>query len=165
MNAYTMRNAGAVIHSHSKEAVIATLLTEGREFKISHAEMIKGLKKDSTGINYRYDETLVVPIVENTPEERELKDAMAQAMEDYPDTCAVLVRRHGVYVWGKTWEQAKTMTECYDYLFALHNSMRSHGIDPTSAPKFFPGAYTSRVHEMAIDGEESLGNEAMNGNK
>ena len=26
-----------------------------------------------TGVNYRYDEELVVPIVENTPEERDLK--------------------------------------------------------------------------------------------
>ena len=24
---------------------------------------------------------------------------MAKAMEDYPDSCAVLVRRHGIYVW------------------------------------------------------------------
>ena len=29
-----------------------------------------------------------------------LQEAMARAMKDYPDSCAVLVRRHGVYVWG-----------------------------------------------------------------
>ena len=37
------------------------------------------------------------------------QEAMARAMEDYPDTCAVLVRRHGVYVWGDNWQKAKTM--------------------------------------------------------
>lgn len=56
-----------------------------------------------------FDDTLVVPIVENTPEEEDLKERMAQAMEEYPDSCAVLVRRHGVYVWGESWEKAKTM--------------------------------------------------------
>lgn len=57
----------------------------------------------------RYDETLVVPIIENTPEEKDLKERMARAMEEYPESCAVLVRRHGVYVWGDSWEKAKTM--------------------------------------------------------
>lgn len=60
-------------------------------------------------IFFRYDDMLVVPIVENTPEEKDLKERMAHAMNTYPDTCAVLVRRHGVYVWGETWEKAKTM--------------------------------------------------------
>lgn len=59
---------------------------------------------------HRYDDSLVVPIVENTPEEKDLKDRMARAMEEYPDSCAVLVRRHGVYVWGESWEKAKTMS-------------------------------------------------------
>ncbi|XP_021567173.1 methylthioribulose-1-phosphate dehydratase [Carlito syrichta] len=134
MNAYTMRGAGAVIHTHSKAAVLATLLFPGREFKITHQEMIKGIRKCTSGGHYRYDDMLVVPIVENTPEERDLKARMARAMDEYPDSCAVLVRRHGVYVWGETWEKAKTMCECYDYLFDVAVSMRKVGLDPTQLP-------------------------------
>ncbi len=37
------------------------------------------------------------------------QESMAQVMMQYPETCAVLVRRHGVYVWGDTWQQAKSM--------------------------------------------------------
>lgn len=82
----------------------------------------------------RYDDVLVVPIIENTPFERDLTDRMAQAMKDYPDTNAVLVRRHGVYVWGKTWQQAKTMAECYHYLFEVAVEMKKLGLDPTLPP-------------------------------
>ncbi|XP_070085369.1 methylthioribulose-1-phosphate dehydratase isoform X3 [Equus przewalskii] len=134
MNAYTMRGAGAVIHTHSKAAVLATLLFPGREFKITHQEMIKGIRKCTSGGYYRYDDMLVVPIVENTPEEKDLKERMARAMNEYPDSCAVLVRRHGVYVWGETWEKAKTMCECYDYLFDIAVSMKKVGLDPTQLP-------------------------------
>ena len=41
----------------------------------------------------------------------------------------MLVRRHGVYVWGKDWIQAKTQAECYDYLFEAALRMTSLGID------------------------------------
>ncbi|XP_041337056.1 methylthioribulose-1-phosphate dehydratase isoform X1 [Pyrgilauda ruficollis] len=134
MNAYTMRGAGAVIHTHSKAAVMATLLYPGSEFSITHQEMIKGIQKCTSGGYYRYDDTLVVPIIENTPEEKDLKERMARAMEKYPDSCAVLVRRHGVYVWGETWEKAKTMCECYDYLFDIAVQMKQHGLDPSKHP-------------------------------
>ncbi|KAI8780782.1 methylthioribulose-1-phosphate dehydratase [Biomphalaria glabrata] len=144
MNAYTMRNAGSVIHTHSKSAVLATLIYPGKEFRITHQEMIKGIKKCSSGEYYRYDEELVVPIVENTPFERDLKAAMAEAMEDYPETCAVLVRRHGVYVWGETWEKAKTMCECYDYLFDMAVQMKSLGLNATDIPTLPIGAYVSK---------------------
>ena len=66
-------DAGAVIHSHSKHVVYATLLYPGREFRVSNLEMIKGIRKDTTGKYYRYDEELVIPIIENTPEERDLE--------------------------------------------------------------------------------------------
>lgn len=96
MCAYTARNAGAVIHTHSKSAVMATLLFPGKEFKCTHLEMIKGIKDQKLGRNLRYDEELVVPIIENTPFEEDLKDRLAEVIVEYPSTCAVLVRRHGV---------------------------------------------------------------------
>ena len=43
MCAYTARGAGAVIHTHSKCAVMVTLLWPGNEFRVTHQEMIKGL--------------------------------------------------------------------------------------------------------------------------
>ncbi len=111
--AFHLRDAGAVIHSHSMSAVLSTLLQGGnqKEFRIKEVEMIKGIR----GHGF-YDE-LVVPIIENTALEHELKDSMEAIVKQYPNTFAVLVRRHGVYIWGKDWMEAKTHAECYHYLF------------------------------------------------
>ena len=49
MNAYNMRDAGAVMHSHSQNVVLASMIM-GSEFKCSHIEMIKGIKKGNTGV-------------------------------------------------------------------------------------------------------------------
>lgn len=59
---------------------------------------------------------------------------MAVAMREYPDSNAVLVRRHGVYVWGETWQKAKTMCECYDYLFEFAVKMKLAGMDFSAEP-------------------------------
>ncbi len=82
----------------------------------------------------RYDDELVIPIIDNTPFEEDLTDSMAQAMVKFPDSCAVLVRRHGIYVWGNSWEQAKTMCECFDYLFQIYLKMVQFGLNPSVAP-------------------------------
>nr|CAG4648224.1 EOG090X0D1G [Moina brachiata]SVE93251.1 EOG090X0D1G [Moina brachiata] len=127
MCAYTERGAGAVIHTHSKAAVLVTLLC-GAEFRISRQEMIKGIWNAKLGRNYNYDEELVVPVIENTCWESDLESYLREAIEKYPETSAVLVRRHGIYVWGKTWEQTKAMCECYDYLMDLAVSMKQLNI-------------------------------------
>lgn len=128
MCAYKARNAGAVIHTHSKSAVLVTLLFP-EEFRISHLEMIKGIQNQQLNRYYRYDEELVVPIIENTCFECDLEESMAVALEKYPQTTAVLVRRHGLYVWGDTWQQAKTQCECYDYLFDIVVQMKHFGVN------------------------------------
>jgi methylthioribulose-1-phosphate dehydratase len=124
--AIRLRGAGAVIHTHSLHAVVASLLFE-REFVISEIEMIKGIE----GMGFH--DRLVIPIIENTARESELTASLEEAILAYPKTQAVLVRRHGVYIWGRTWQRAKTQAECYDYLFRAAAEMVRLGI-PTAAP-------------------------------
>ena len=46
----------------------------------------------------------------------------------------MLVRRHGVYVWGRDWVHAKTQAESYDYLFEAALRMHALGVQPARAP-------------------------------
>ncbi|CAN4102903.1 unnamed protein product [Withania somnifera] len=127
MKAYEMRNAGAVIHSHGMESCLVTMLNPlAKEFRITHMEMIKGIQ----GHGY-YDE-LVVPIIENTAYENELTESLTEAIKAYPKTTAVLVRNHGIYVWGDSWISAKTQSECYHYLFDAAIKLHQLGIDWTT---------------------------------
>lgn len=126
--AYDLRNAGAVLHSHSHNAVLATLLFDDH-FTCTHLEMQKGL----AGVGYH--DTVQVPIIDNTAQEADLADSLTAAIEAADPTChAILVRRHGVYVWGDTWLAAKRHAECYDYLFQAAVEMKRLGIDPATTP-------------------------------
>lgn len=109
--------------THSQWAVLVTLLVErdaasnGSElsdacFEIEKIEQIKGIprgrgKRGMLG----YFDKLTVPIIENTAHEEDLTSSLEVAMDRYPDTYAVLVRRHGVYAWGDDVQKAKTQAE------------------------------------------------------
>jgi methylthioribulose-1-phosphate dehydratase len=107
-NAYDHRNAGACIHTHSQHAVMVTLLWPGKEFKISHQEMIKGMRIGGIGNALSCEcffssfflrayvarltecsssdlDTLTIPIIENTPDEEDLRFDMEKALIEYPD--------------------------------------------------------------------------------
>eukprot|EP00158_Paraphelidium_tribonemae_P005248 Partr_v1_DN27242_c0_g1_i5_m38757 putative Catalyzes the dehydration of methylthioribulose-1- phosphate (MTRu-1-P) into 2,3-diketo-5-methylthiopentyl-1- phosphate (DK-MTP-1-P) len=148
-NCYTLRPlTRACIHTHSINALMVTLLhPDASCVELTHLEMIKGIRIGETGKNLRYNDKLVIPVIENTAEERDLKDRMAEAMKVYPDTNAVLVRRHGVYVWGESWELAKSMAECYDYLFECAVKMHQLGIDPSEIPRNSPYAAVDSERE------------------
>jgi methylthioribulose-1-phosphate dehydratase len=124
MHAYTLRNAGAVLHSHSINAFLASAISDD-VFRVSDMEMIKGIHGMGA-----FD-TLEVPVIDNTPHECDLADTLADAIRAHPKSNAVLVRRHGVYIWGKDWVQAKTQAESYDFLFQAAVRMRELGLDPT----------------------------------
>ncbi|KAK1726190.1 hypothetical protein CaCOL14_002748 [Colletotrichum acutatum] len=135
--AFTRRGAGCCIHTHSHWAVLVTLILEGQAraggndklFEINNIEQIKGFGKgfQKQG-NLGYHDTLRIPVIENTAHEEDLTEFLEEAMDKYPDTYAVLVRRHGVYVWGDNVHKAKTQCESLDYLFQLAVEMKQLGI-------------------------------------
>ncbi|EGV61520.1 Methylthioribulose-1-phosphate dehydratase [Yamadazyma tenuis] len=138
MSCYKLRDAGACIHTHSQNAVMCTLLWEDKvEFKINHIEQIKALprlqvnaatgKVEKVGSLENFD-TLVIPIIENVPHEEDLVDDLEAAINNYPGATAVLVRRHGIYVWGENIWKAKVYNEALDYLLELAIKMKQNGI-------------------------------------
>ncbi|POM67112.1 2,3-diketo-5-methylthio-1-phosphopentane phosphatase [Phytophthora palmivora] len=129
LNAHKLRKAAVVLHSHGITCNLAAALCDGKsEFRISHQEMIKGI----TG--HGYADTLVVPVIDNAPKESALAEPIAHIMEAYPNTSAVLVRRHGLFVWGDSWEAAKRHAECLHYLFEAAIEMRKLNLDYTVPP-------------------------------
>lgn len=128
-------------------AMLATLLDpHSKEFRITHVEMIKGIA------GHGFYSNMVVPIIENTARECELTDRLREAIEAYPTSNAVLVRRHGVYVWGDNWIHAKTQFECYEYLFEAAVRMHHMGINPAEAPAPPPtshGSFSNGIAHMA----------------
>ncbi|GME93405.1 unnamed protein product [[Candida] boidinii] len=133
MSAYTMRNAGACIHTHSQNAVMVTLLFD-KVFEISSIEQIKAIPKITEPGNLWYSDKLVIPIIENTEKEEDLTDSLQEAIREYPQATAVLVRRHGIYVWGETVWKAKVYNEAIDYLLELAVKMKQMNI-PTVKEK------------------------------
>jgi methylthioribulose-1-phosphate dehydratase len=96
------RGAGCCIHTHSQWAVLVTLLVErdfGHDacFEIEEIEQIKGIPKGrGKQGNLGYYDRLRIPIIENTAHEEDLRESLEAAMEKYPDSYAILVKRHGM---------------------------------------------------------------------
>lgn len=117
-------------------------------FRATHLEMCKGV--DGHG----FRDVVEVPIVENTARECELTDRLRAAIAAYPKSNAVLVRRHGIYVWGSTWARAKAQAETYDYLFEAALRLKEvAGVDVSVPP---PGALALET----ADAEERRAKEA-----
>ncbi|GAA0529553.1 methylthioribulose-1-phosphate dehydratase [Saccharopolyspora subtropica] len=99
--------AGAVVHVHMLSAVLAAQRWPGGVV-LRDLEMLKGLGR-------RDDDVVTVPVVPNSQDMVVLGDAFEQVFD--PATPAVIVARHGLYVWGRDLVQARHRTECLQWLF------------------------------------------------
>jgi methylthioribulose-1-phosphate dehydratase len=110
-------SVGAVLHTHS---IWGTLLSDHHAgqggFEISGYEMLKGLEGVAT-----HEHTQWVPIFENTQHipdlAEQVRDALADA--DRPLRHGYLIRRHGLYTWGRDLQEARRHIEIFEFLFEI----------------------------------------------
>eukprot|EP00916_Digyalum_oweni_P018535 GHVL01031029.1.p1 GENE.GHVL01031029.1~~GHVL01031029.1.p1 ORF type:complete len:266 (-),score=38.53 GHVL01031029.1:336-1133(-) len=128
---YQLKKAGCVYHFHSIHSLLVSVMDEAnsRVFKVRGMEMLKGVRP-----GMQWDDLLSIPIIENTPTEAELTPYFRKCLVDNPETNVVLVRRHGVYVWGENWEKTKIHAECLEYIFRASLEMKRLGVDLESGP-------------------------------
>src|SRR5262245_24099459 len=106
------RDAGAVLHTHS---IWSTTLSDGHApaggLAIEGYEMLKGLEGVTTHAHAEW-----VPILENDQDMTRLARAVHDARVRHPAAHALLLRRHGMYTWGDTLEQAVRHVEIVEFL-------------------------------------------------
>ncbi|MGV3608675.1 MAG: methylthioribulose 1-phosphate dehydratase [Planctomycetaceae bacterium] len=123
---------GAILHTHS---IWGTLLSDHffpqGGFAISGYEMLKGLEGIGT-----HEHTQWVPIFENTQDIPSLAKLVSAAFADpvKPLKHGYLIRRHGLYTWGKDLEEARRHIEIFEFLFEVTaRRLMLQGIVPPAA--------------------------------
>ena len=106
------RGAGAVLHTHSVWNTILSEVHAGeRGIQIEDYEMLKGLDGVRT---HQHSEWL--PIIENSQDMRALAETVSSVLERHPQAHGFLIKRHGLYSWGKDLAEAKRHVEIFEFL-------------------------------------------------
>lgn len=106
------RGAGAVLHTHSVWNTILSEVHAGeRGIQIEGYEMLKGLDGVRT---HQHSEWL--PIIENSQDMRALAETVSSVLELHPQAHGFLIKRHGLYSWGKDLAEAKRHVEIFEFL-------------------------------------------------
>jgi methylthioribulose-1-phosphate dehydratase len=104
--------AGAVLHTHS---VWSTILSDyhvgSGGFFIEGYEMLKGLDGVATHEHREW-----IPILENSQNMEALAAEARRTLSENPRMHGFLIRRHGLYTWGKDLDEAARHVEIFEFL-------------------------------------------------
>ena len=124
-------DVGSVMHTHS---IWGTLLSDfyfyDSGFRIEGYEMLKGLAGVTT-----HEHTEWVPVFDNTQDIPALAEQVRQHLKDSgsPIQHGFLIRRHGLYTWGRDLDESKRHIEIFEFLFeCVARRLTSAGAMPVS---------------------------------
>jgi methylthioribulose-1-phosphate dehydratase len=109
------RGAGAVLHTHSVwSTILSDLHADQRGLAVDGYEMLKGLDGVIT-----HERSEWVPIVGNDQDMPRLAREVGALLGEFPAAHAFLIRRHGLYTWGRTLADAERHVEILEFLFEV----------------------------------------------
>ncbi|MCU1264390.1 MAG: mtnB 1 [Acidobacteria bacterium] len=107
--------ARAVLHTHSVWSnIVSDIQAREGGVRIEGFEMLKGLAGVST---HDYGEW--IPIIENSQDMVALSESIAQKLNEQPRPHGFLLRRHGLYTWGRDVAEAKRHVEILEFLLEV----------------------------------------------
>lgn len=118
------RDAGAVLHTHSRHQTIASRLwAAAGAISLTDFEMIKAFAGHDT-----HDATFTVPVFRNTQD----MPALAREVDAYVDRAEAegraflgyLIEGHGLYTWGVDLDDARRHLEALDFLLDCELELR-----------------------------------------
>jgi methylthioribulose-1-phosphate dehydratase len=116
---YRKTNAGCSLHVHTIDNnVISEVYGDNGEVTFQGQELIKAFDK------WEEDAVLKIPIIRNYAHIPTLSQAFSEHVTS--DSGAVLIRNHGITVWGRTSFEAKKILEASEFLFRYQLRLLEH---------------------------------------
>lgn len=116
---YRKTNAGCSLHVHTIDNnVISEVYGNQGEVTFKGQELIKAFNK------WEEDAVLTIPIIKNYAHIPTLAQAFSEHIKE--DSGAVLIRNHGITVWGRNAFEAKKILEASEFLFKYQLRLLEH---------------------------------------
>lgn len=107
--------AGAVLHTHSVwSTILSEMAAERGGLAIEGFEMLKGLEGVRSHLHREW-----LAILENSQDYDGLAAKVERILGDHPRSHGFLLRRHGLYTWGRHVAEAKRHVEILEFLFEV----------------------------------------------
>jgi methylthioribulose-1-phosphate dehydratase len=102
---------GAVLHTHSLNSTLLTLLIDNSSWKLEGYELLKAFNGIST-----HESSIELPIFANTQDIASLAEVVIGYLHKKIPCWGYLIRGHGVYTWGKDMAETLRHLEAIEYL-------------------------------------------------
>ena len=107
---YRLTGCGAIAHVHTVfNNVVSEWYWERRAVPVHGVELIKAFNI------WEEEASIAIPIVPNYADIPRIVPEVAARLD--PRIPGILLRKHGIYAWGRTIEEAKKHLEAFEFLF------------------------------------------------